>query len=1176
MVGFWNVNSWSLKKESDNFKMRQQMLQYCDDLDIIGICETYLRNNESLDGCLPGYKWLGHNRKTYHVNARSGSGGVGIFIRLGVFDEYKVEVLDVSYEGLMWIRLSAKRFYCVLLFCVCYLPPIDSSRYVDACDFMDTLLGQIYRYQNDGIVCLMGDFNARCGTMDDYIEGVDEVCMRDIVDPILNQYGELLCDLMLSANMCMLNGRNFIHNDFTSKDASVVDYVLVPHEQLSLCKDFKVIRAHDLFEEAGCVGLFDPLRSLPDHNMLTWSINLTQFQCSLPIHGTPTPPEATFRKFDMSSIPEDFLLDEDIVEQIAQTIEKLEREEDIRKNIGEAYREFCDIVNEELKNRVSNKEIHIKHDMRRQHRHTKKAYWNNHLSEIYKQFRALDKEWAKAKGAHKQRLRVSRNAKRKQLDRDIQKAKRVHWRQMQQNILDLEKENQKEFWKYVGNIGIGAERKSQIPWEVVNPDGSTSHDKDEVLNRWKNDYSDLFNKPNSSQPADDLSGSTQQEIIDTGITLPISRREVELVINRAKNGKACGHDSIYIEALRNDTAVDFLHKLFKKCFDAGITPDMWNRNIINPIPKGSDKDPRIPLNYRGISLGSVVCKLYASILNQRLGVWADVNKKIDDSQNGFRKGRSCQDQLSTLTSIIDARKRLNKDTITSFIDFSKAYDRIDRHLLWNSMKRIGLPQKFISAVQSLYQNVEYSVRINGILTDWFPVSVGLKQGCTISPTLFNVYINSLVSQIKESRIGVDIDGDIIAILLYADDIVLIAESKEDLQRLLNILHHWCQQYAMSVNIEKSKVVHFRKGPSIPRSEGPFCLGDKELEVVEKYRYLGLVITEYLDMNVTAKSVSQAAHRALGMLIAKGRAHGSFPYEVFTKLYNSLVQPIIDYGACIWGYRSYTCIEAVQNRALRYFLRVGKRTPIAAMQGDMGWSSQEYRQWVCISRQWCRLSQLEENRLNKKVFQWAYNISVKGKRSIMSFISKFYHNIDMDFMNDIESDLSYISMKTKIDEKLKHHFNRQWDQKVNQERARRGNGRNKLRVYAKFKKSYECEPYLKMNISMKYRQALSKFRFGVAPLRIETGRYVGESEENRLCQTCKSNEVENEEHCLTRCDSYVSIRQILYNAATKIDNNFQNKSDTNKLYFILSNPDIASDSAKACHNILLKRSQLLHK
>jgi hypothetical protein len=188
------------------------------------------------------------------------------------------------------------------------------------------------------------------------------------------------------------------------------------------------------------------------------------------------------------------------------------------------------------------------------------------------------------------------------------------------------------------------------------------------------------------------------------------------------------------------------------------------------------------------------------------------------------KNRSRQDQLHTLTSVIESRKKLGKETFTAFIDFSKAYDKIDRNLLWNCLLNIGLPIKFVKAIQSLYSNVKCSVRVNGILTDWFNVNIGLKQGCTLSPLLFNIYVNSLIEKVENADIGVDVGTNKLSMLLYADDIVLLADSQDKLQRGLDVLYEWCQSKHMMVNAEKSKIVHFRKGPSVAQCQGPFTYG----------------------------------------------------------------------------------------------------------------------------------------------------------------------------------------------------------------------------------------------------------------------------------------------------------------------------------------------------------------
>ena len=379
------------------------------------------------------------------------------------------------------------------------------------------------------------------------------------------------------------------------------------------------------------------------------------------------------------------------------------------------------------------------------------------------------------------------------------------------------------------------------------------------------------------------------------INVPISKDEIIAAMRRTKNGKATGGDKIAIETLRNGNCVDALHALFNNCFSYGQVPDSWQCGIINPIPKGQGKDPRVPGNYRGITITSVVYKLYCSVLLHRLERWVDVNDLLVDEQNGFRRGRSCVDHISSLTSIIETRKLRKKWTYAAFIDYSKAYDRINRNMLFIKLSALGLKGNFYESMKDIYSNVRCSVKVNGVLSDSFNVSSGLKQGCSLSPMLFNLYLNVLAVKLKSLGCGIDIDGEVVPIILYADDIVLLAENEQDLQQLLNVLNEWCKEWDMVTNLEKSNVAHFRNS-SVPRTNCEFHIGNldnNKVQVVDRYRYLGIVLNEFLDFSVTARVVADAAHRALGLLISKDKIQGSMPYKVFTKLYNALVQSIID-------------------------------------------------------------------------------------------------------------------------------------------------------------------------------------------------------------------------------------------------------------------------------------------
>jgi hypothetical protein len=173
---------------------------------------------------------------------------------------------------------------------------------------------------------------------------------------------------------------------------------------------------------------------------------------------------------------------------------------------------------------------------------------------------------------------------------------------------------------------------------------------------------------------------------------------------------------------------------------------------------------------------------------------------------------------------------------------------------------LGVADNCCSVIKYIYANVQCSIRLNGNLTDWFNVNTGLKQGCPLSPLLFNLYIHDLVTFIKSYNCGIDIGNEKVCILLYADDIVILANNENALQTLLNALATWCDDNCMTVNPTKSNVVQFRT-PSVPRSCTEFKCGDNIIHYADYYTYLGLVLNEFLDYNITAKAVAASANRA---------------------------------------------------------------------------------------------------------------------------------------------------------------------------------------------------------------------------------------------------------------------------------------------------------------------------
>ena len=478
------------------------------------------------------------------------------------------------------------------------------------------------------------------------------------------------------------------------------------------------------------------------------------------------------------------------------------------------------------------------------------------------------------------------------------------------------------------------------------------------------------------------------------------------------------------------------------------------------------------------------------------------------------------------------------------------------------------------AIKSLYVSVRSCVRINSLKTDWFDVHCGLRQGCVLSPLLFNLFINDLAIYLKSLNLGVKLEDEKVCIMLYADDIVLLAESSTELQLLLNALSDWCGQNHMSVNTAKSNIIHFRQ-KSVQRTDTIFSFGDSTIELIDQYTYLGVVLSEHLDYDVMVKFVAQSASRALGLVIAKCKFIGGVPYNVFSKLYETVVWPVINYSAPVWGFRSYSCIDAVHNRAMRFYLGVGKYTPNDAVAGDMGWKPPSLRQWKSVCSYWAKLSLMTNTRLNKRLALWAASKSSRSCKNWTFLVADFLNANDMSTYADIVRPISSsVSFVDSVESKLFEIFVAQWYGRINNEIGPSGRGRNKLPVYKVMKTNFVTERYCEMMLPQRHRSAFSKFRCGVAPIRIETGRYEGLAENLRICPFC--NLVENEIHVLIHCHLYEDLREALFKKALECEPHFHSMSDEQKLVVLFSNPELVRICAKTCALILQRRQFLNSK
>lgn len=220
--------------------------------------------------------------------------------------------------------------------------------------------------------------------------------------------------------------------------------------------------------------------------------------------------------------------------------------------------------------------------------------------------------------------------------------------------------------------------------------------------------------------------------------------------------------------------------------------------------------------------------------------------------------------------------------------------------------------------------------------------------------------------------------------------------------------------------------------------------------------------------------------------------------------------------------------------------------------------------------------MSDTRLNQRVFAWARRNALIGTCNNSYKVIHFLRVVELEHI--IENNIirrERQTLKREINEKLESYYISQWKDDINRETAKCGRGKNKLRTYRMFKHSYETESYVKTMLNRRHRIALAKIRCGVAPIRLETGRFERIPEEQRLCPICLNGDIETELHVITECSAYYDLRKDLFTSASFLNDTFNEISNIDKMCFILSDNRIANISVKACYEILTARAKITH-
>ena len=400
-----------------------------------------------------------------------------------------------------------------------------------------------------------------------------------------------------------------------------------------------------------------------------------------------------------------------------------------------------------------------------------------------------------------------------------------------------------------------------------------------------------------------------------------------------------------IKCLVHTKFVDVIRMLFYAILTRTYFPSSWKVNYIIPIFKSDDSfDPN---NYRGISVSSCLGKLFTLVINERLIKFLDLENTLSSFQIGFRRGYRTSDHVFVLNTIINSYFSKGKKVYACFVDFSKAYDSVWRKGLLYKLILSGLSFQFISLTDSMYSELKAAVKLSNRITPFFNSVVGLRQGCNLSPLLFNIFVNDIVDIFDDLKCcPVKLNNKPITSLMYADDLLILSETEDGLKESLQRLRKYAKQWKMKISAKKTKIMVFNKQRR--KSDMKVKLDDLVIESCEQYPYLGTVFTPRNNFKTAQNELYKKACRAFFGYLKDVNIHAGAQITTVSKLFNSLVAPILLYNCEIWGafmnnkklqrvdsFVEKNKHELLQLKMAKIALGVHKKSNNMAIRGELG-------------------------------------------------------------------------------------------------------------------------------------------------------------------------------------------------------------------------------------------------
>lgn len=752
--------------------------------------------------------------------------------------------------------------------------------------------------RSKGKIFVAGDFNSRVGKRENNTETV----IGKFGEDKRNNNGNRLIEYCSRNNLIITNSF-FQHKKIhtitrevkSRNERSILEYILVEKNNRQVVKDVRVKRGAEIYSDHYL--LMGKIKRLENEKQAIRKEYAVQKE-TIRIYKLQ---EAEIAKKYENIIRMELLADEEKLEQM--NLEEMWKK--IKNTLINAARNVCGVI--------------------KTNKYTKRTAWWS--EEIKDQVKLKKKRWAEYLIKNTEEAYKTYKEQRTIVKRMVIDAKGKTWQDFGEKLEKNSRENQKLFYNVLKNLRKGKKPDSTL---IKDNNGKVLSDPIEIMNRWRQYFQELLQTQgtNNEENTQTEDKQRQTENEEEGIT----EEELTTALNKMKNGKSPGHDRITGEMLKQmgKQGTKAFLKMFNKIWNEEIIPKDWEVGQIVPIFKKGDR--KTCSNYRGITLLSIPLKLFEQTMEGKLRTV--IEPTLTEEQSGFRKGRSVQDHIFTAKQIITKIHQYNEKAAFAFIDLEKAFDRTPRKRVWQNLSNRGVSPKVTRVIQSLYQKTRNYVINNNRTSEEFTTNEGLRQGGVLSPVLFNIFIDEIIRTCHQKIRGLHVgyrklQPIFIRNCVFADDIIVMAGSEEELQRNLMIWNEELTNNGMKINANKTQVMLIGKDHQKIKIQ----INEQEIEQTKQFKYLGVTIDndgrQEIDISERIEKCNKLYYTMNVNFINKREVSQKTKLTV----YKTIFRPTMTYGCESWvlTQKMKLRLEATEMKYLRRVKGVSLRDKIRSSQ-----------------------------------------------------------------------------------------------------------------------------------------------------------------------------------------------------------------------------------------------------